>query len=166
MDDGQICRQKYQYFSDFYSSCSHPADLLLFLQPTQQSHLTPRHANFTSPLPTYSTRSCTMRQQEVTLMRRNIDTSFTGLPECIKVIALSLHCNSLRGRTAPPTPCSSSLLWRGVPAVRHEQLAPFHSHDTYGYGLAWNNEMEPHLSQVGMNVSEDIKRISWLCMFM
>lgn len=90
----------------------------------------------------------------------------TGLPECIKVIALSLHCNSLRGRTAPPTPCSSSLLWRGVPAVRHKQLAPFHSHDTYGYGLAWNNEMEPHLSQVGMNASEDIKRISWLWMFM
>lgn len=93
--------------SNFYLSCSHPADLLLFLQPTQQSHLTRRPANFTSPLPTYSTRSCTMRQQEETLMRRNINTSFTGLPQCIKVTALSLHSNSLRGRIAPPTPCSS-----------------------------------------------------------
>lgn len=56
-------------------------------------------------------------------------------------------------------------LWRGGPAVCPEQLAPFHAHDTYGYGLAQNNEMESHISQVGMNVSEDIKGISWLWMF-
>lgn len=100
-------------------------------------------------------------------MRRNIDTSFTGLPECIKVTAPSLRRDSLGGRTAPPhPPLFQSLLWRGVPTVRHEQLAPFHSHDAYGYGLAWNNEMEPHLSRVGMNASEDIKRMSWLRMFM
>lgn len=105
--------------SNFYLSCSHPADLLLFLQPTQQSHLTRRPANFTSPLPTDSTRSCTMRQQEVTLMRRNINTSFTGLPQCIKVTALSLHSNSLRGRIAPPTPVPvPSAAWRARCASR------------------------------------------------
>lgn len=101
-----------------------PTSCFSFSQ-TQQSHLTRRHANSTSPLPTYSTRSRTMRQQEVTLMRRNIDTSFTGLPECIKVIALSLRRNSLRGRTAPPTPCSSPFCGVACPLCVTSSWHPF-----------------------------------------
>lgn len=76
--------------------------------------------NSTSPPPTYSAPSRTTRQQEVTLMRRNIDTSFTGLPECIKVTAPSLRRDSLGGRTAPPHPPVPvpSVAWRARCASR------------------------------------------------
>lgn len=124
-----------------------------------------RHANFTLPLPTCFTQSCTQdAATESDLDAEEYQYIFyrTATVHQSHTPALVLE---FTWRTGKPRPPLVSALWRCVPAVRHGQLAPFDSHDTYGYGLAWSNEMEPNLSQVGMNVGEDAKRISWLWMF-